>query len=322
MSELREIREHLPHGGRGRERAKELLRTDPTKNTKVDASGYSPPDALDADVKTGARPLRARLYKRGGAVKVHGEKKHHAGRKPRKSGGKAVVDDYSNRDVREANEEREGSKHVGAFRRGGKAHKADGGSFVPTQRMAFSGAGESRLSKAAGLARGGHADAAEDMAMIKRVVKAKALKSHGGSLNVTDGEQEGTRPKGGRIVRASGGLIKPRHTKGKTHINININPEHKPANLGMPMPPPNQPPPPMPKMMPPPAGATPMPPMGGAPPSGPMPPPMAGGPPPANMMPRKSGGRTVKASEEMEDGIGSGGGLGRLAKIKAYGHPR
>ena len=36
---------------------KRLVHTDPTQ--VVDASGYTPPDALDADVKTGARQPRS-----------------------------------------------------------------------------------------------------------------------------------------------------------------------------------------------------------------------------------------------------------------------
>jgi hypothetical protein len=102
-----------------------LVRTDPKQ--VVDASGYTPPDALDADVKTGARPISRRLFKRGGkVVKVHGEAgAKHAGRKPRKAGGRSLAtpDNLVNRNVRDANEERDGSKHVGAFKRGGKAHR-------------------------------------------------------------------------------------------------------------------------------------------------------------------------------------------------------
>jgi len=101
-----------------------ITRTDP--NQKVDASGYTPPDALDADVKTGARPISQRQYKRGGKVvgKVQGEHaKQHAGRKPRKSGGRlSTPDGLINRDAREANEEREGIKHIGAYAKGGSTY--------------------------------------------------------------------------------------------------------------------------------------------------------------------------------------------------------
>lgn len=132
------------------EKAQRLVRTDPRE--KVDATDYTPPDALDADVKTGMRPISKRQYKRGGAV--HGEHaKHHAGKKPRKSGGsltaKGIVDAEMNRDKKQANELRAGSKHVGGY--------ADGGEVVPTQRLAFGPTSGSRLTQAAGLARGGEA---------------------------------------------------------------------------------------------------------------------------------------------------------------------
>lgn len=428
MSEHKRIREHLPHGGRGRTRAKFILRADPHKANGIDASDYSPPDALETDVKTGMRPLRSRLYKRGGKVAKHvghvrGEAaKKHAGRKPRKSGGRAV--EMINRDQREANEEREGSKHTGAFKRGGRAHRADGGSFVPTERMNFGPAGSSHMSKAAGLKRGGkvHEDAAEDRKLIRAEIKkhekgcrcakcmggrtgratggplrvvaddrrsrterdidrenalanlSRAMDKHqdnenwdmydrakaeharisknkgiypphrshdegwkkggrtgrstGGSLDVMDGEMQGTRPTGYREVgkrsaHAHGGHVKG---KGKTNINIVIGERGHPAAMppgagmppalprGVPVPPPA---PPMGGM---PPGMLPgMPP--GMPPGGPpgmMPP---GGPPPP--MPRKRGGRAVSLAATAalgEHGTGSGGGLGRLAKVRSYGH--
>ena len=127
-----------------REKISRITRTDPKQ--KVDASGYTPPDALDADVKTGARPVRGRRYKSGG--KVHGPvPKSHAGRKPRKSGGRALTaDSLLNRDMVEANEERSGKKHVGAFKRGGRMMK--------------------------------HDDTAEDTKLIKKLVKPAAIKGH------------------------------------------------------------------------------------------------------------------------------------------------
>ena len=99
-----------------------ITRADP--RAKVDASGYTPPDALDADVKTGLRPISRRQFKKGGKVlNVEGEHaRHHAGRKPRKSGGKALTaNSMINKNVREANELRDGSKHVGGFARGGSS---------------------------------------------------------------------------------------------------------------------------------------------------------------------------------------------------------
>jgi hypothetical protein len=104
-----------------KEKAARLTKTDPKQ--KVDASGYSPPDAMDADVKTGARPIQPRLYKRGGKLvrMSGGQCAPRADRKKRKSGGNALAtpNNIINRNVREANEEREGKKHRGAFKRGG-----------------------------------------------------------------------------------------------------------------------------------------------------------------------------------------------------------
>ncbi len=97
------------------------------KDGKVDSSDFTPAAPLDADVKTGMRPISKRAYKKGG--KVEGEKMDcHAGRKPRKSGGRAITaDSLINRNQKEANEEREGKKHIGALKTGGRAGKALGG---------------------------------------------------------------------------------------------------------------------------------------------------------------------------------------------------
>jgi len=128
---------------RGRSKAKRLTEADP--HTKVDSSTWTPPEALEADVKTGARPLVKRLYKKGGKVVGKHEGKDavkHAGRMPRKAGGRTTEepnrakryltpDNLINRDVRMANDKREGKKHVGAFKKGGKIahrkHREDGG---------------------------------------------------------------------------------------------------------------------------------------------------------------------------------------------------
>ena len=76
------------------------------KDQKVDSSNWTPGDPLDANVKTGMRPISPRAYKKGG--KVMGEAAEcHAGRKPRKSGGRAITaDSLINRDQKEANESR------------------------------------------------------------------------------------------------------------------------------------------------------------------------------------------------------------------------
>lgn len=374
-----------------KEKISRLVRTDPKQ--KVDASDYTPPDALDADVKTGLRPISRRQFKKGGkVVAVHGEQaKAHAGRTPRKSGGKALTaNSLVNRDVREANEGRDGSKHVGGFKKGGRTKKASGGDIAQFLSPAYAlmknkglRQAVSPAAAAGGLKRGGkaekHDDTAEDTKLIKKLVKPSSIKGHapecrcakcgggragratggvnwsenegkvnvppelhspvgedksarlppvppkkpasppmppkkkrGGSLSVSDGELEGTRPTGGRLARKSGG-----RAKGKTNINIIIGTGQKapaaPAGVLPPMGPDGGPPGLRQGTGPgagmPPPGAAPMP-AGG-------PPPMAGpgGPPP--MMPpmgRKTGGRVKYPIDHA-----SGGGLGRLEKIKAYG---
>lgn len=136
--------------------------------------------------------------------------------------------------------------------------------------------------------------------LAKRANLAETLKgfhkSAGGAL---DG---GTRPKGGRIARATGGRSK----KGGQTVNIIIAPP-KPA---MALPPPGA--------MPPPRGpqGIPAPPPGAmGPPPGGMPPPGAGAPSPMGAPPmmRKFGGRAYPIKD------GAGGAKGRLEKIRAYG---
>jgi len=124
-------------------------------NGPVDASGYVVPDPMDADVKTGARPISRRQFKRGGKVVNNAEGKEtrkHAGRKPRKSGGSAnaTPDSLINRNVREANESREGKKHTGAFASGGKAtaEKEMGGGLAYSPN-------DTRMARATGLKKGG-----------------------------------------------------------------------------------------------------------------------------------------------------------------------
>jgi hypothetical protein len=113
------------------------------KDQKTDSSNWTPAEPLNADVKTGMRPISKQGYKRGG--KIAGEKTEtHAGRKPRKTGGRAITaDSLINRDQKEANEEREGKKHIGGLKTGGRAGKALGGAptdilkAVRAQTMGF-----------------------------------------------------------------------------------------------------------------------------------------------------------------------------------------
>ena len=294
-----------------------LVGPDP-RGAPIDASGYTPPDALDTGVQTGMRPVSKRQFKKGGKVigKVHGAAAHHhAGRKPRKAGGSAMppVDRLINRDLKKANEYRDGSKHIGGMKKGGRIHKDVGGGMdngpmmdpraLAMKRMADSnraGVPQALLQNVPATKRkhGGHishADEAADKKLIKKMVKGKALKCDGGSL----AKETGTRPTGGRMARKSGGAA----GKGKTNVNIMIHPHDAagaPPMGGMP------PKPPMPPMGMPPGPPAGPPPMGGMPP---MPPPPMG---------RKAGGRTYRKEQDMD--AGSGSGLGRLEKVQIQKH--
>lgn len=101
----------------------------------VDASDWKPSEPLNADVKTGMRPISRRQYKRGGKVEVKAEGKaanKRADRAMRKDGGKAIADAIANRDMKEANQEREGKKHIGGMKAGGRAKRDLGGGIPGT----------------------------------------------------------------------------------------------------------------------------------------------------------------------------------------------
>jgi len=94
---------------------------------KVDASTWTQAEPMDADVKTGMRPISRRAFKVGGKV-AGAEAMTHAGRTPRKSGGKTeYANALVNRNVKDANEEREGKKHIGGMKNGGRTAHAEGG---------------------------------------------------------------------------------------------------------------------------------------------------------------------------------------------------
>jgi len=181
------------------EKAKRYAACDPAQ--KVDASGYRTPAPMEGDEQTGAKPTVARKFKRGGKVEgEHGPK--HAGRKPR-------------------------------------AKKADGGGTVPTERFAFSPTTGSSMMRNAGLKRGGaakHGDEKQDVALIKREVKAEALKRRphkdiGGSLEMLspalalanglrgnggdkDNDDAQAKKRGGRAERKHGGRADAHWIKG------------------------------------------------------------------------------------------------------------
>ena len=185
-----------------KKKAEKLTTADPSQ--KVDSSTWSPPEPLNADVKTGMRPVSRRAYKKGG--KVEGEAAPmRADRQPRKAGGKSempLVDRFINKDLKKANEYREGVKHVGGMNKGGRTKKNFGGplmqpggmmsanpemggvapdqsnmsmrdpreDMVGKSRFNFIGASGNPRLKNGGKAEK-HDDAKQDMALIKKMVK-------------------------------------------------------------------------------------------------------------------------------------------------------
>ena len=101
-------------------------------NAKVDSSDWSPAPLINADKKTGARPVSPRLYKDGG--KVSGDSsKPRADRPGRATGGATkIADAYVARNARKAL----GTAHVGAFKDGGVANKAALGAVDPKPHRA------------------------------------------------------------------------------------------------------------------------------------------------------------------------------------------
>ena len=116
------------------------------KDSKVDSSNWTPSEPLDANVKTGMRPISKQGYKKGGKV-IGAKADVHAGRKARKAGGRAITaDSLINRDQKEANESREGKKHIGGMKKGGRAHREMGGGtagglIAPYVKQMLAGAG-------------------------------------------------------------------------------------------------------------------------------------------------------------------------------------
>lgn len=259
--------------GEAKSKVERLMKSDP--HARVDASGYSPDGPMDAGVQTGPRPISRRQFRRGGSVE--GSKGViRADRKPRASGGRTKVDGgLINEDIKEANEERAGTKHIGGMKRGGRAGKLGGGPLIQNTGS------DPMPPTVMGRATGGKVHVAG--CGCAKCGGGRVEKAAGGALN------GGTRPVAGRLARKHGG-----RTKKGTNVNIIIT---QPGGTGgPPMPPPGAMPPPGPVGL-----------HQGAPPPAAMGPP-AGGPPP---MMRKSGGRT---NYPIDAGAGGGLGRLEKAK--------
>ncbi len=183
---------------------------------KVDSSTFVPPELLNADVKTGLRPISRRAYKSGG--KVEGAcGPTRADRKARKNGGEATsyANAKVNRNVKDANELREGKKHIGGMKKGGRAGKQMGGGMGDDSMPMGAGSGmrtnrpenvsrpsyneQSVDAAIASSNRAGRKISGKGASMIKSLLKGRSGKEHGGGL------YEGNKP----VVSSAATRAKP-----------------------------------------------------------------------------------------------------------------
>jgi hypothetical protein len=317
----------------------------PGSGGDIDASGWREPTDMRTNAQTGLRPVSRQARKRGGKVEGH-VPQHRADRKPRKSGGRAIANDYVTRNVKDANASEFGRPHDGGYAHGGAAnfrkqmhadvaedkrlarhmkssrsHKRNGGGQFIQNAIKHPGALHEELhvpkgqkiptKKLAKTTRSDNPKLAKRAKFAEELKGFRHAKAHGGSLAA----EAGMRPKGGRDAHKRGG-----RAKGKTNILINISPGH--AQQPTPMPAaPVRPPQPAP-----------------APTPAPMPPQIAGGAPPmmglgaaGPQMPmmRKHGGRTMptvasakRARSYKDVDASASAGLGRLEKTAIQEHRR
>lgn len=162
---------------------------------KVDSSDWTPAEPLNTTAKTGMRPISPRAYKKGGRVVAKDEGSANPARADKVSrNAKQFAEAKVNRNVKAANEERPGIKHVGGLKTGGRAKKMLGGPMadpregvVKPNRFNFGQGAQGTPYKKGGKAEK-HEDVKEDKALIKKMVKpsARTGKKEGGGNWIKD----------------------------------------------------------------------------------------------------------------------------------------
>lgn len=162
-------------------KAKSLAKPgDYAKDQEVSSADWSPAAPVNADVKTGMRPVSRRAYKKGG--KVVGDKAAARSDRPaRKASGGEIAQAIVNRNVKEANAERPGGKaHIGGMKKGGKIHRATGGNVPSAAETEDTKArlGSMQIKPTRGKAehykKGGKIHKADGGSFLKRMTGAKS----------------------------------------------------------------------------------------------------------------------------------------------------
>jgi hypothetical protein len=186
--------------------------------TKIGASDFTPAEALNADIQTGARPLTRRRFKSGG--KVVGAANAQRADKKKRGNSPISSDSFINRNVLEANEEREGKKHIGAFKKGGRAkHATDGKVPMPPKMPA-----DIRASRAMEAAKSSVPERDPSIPTAAEEARMRAASAASTAANAADARRQAEKDRfdaigqkrggkaeakcwGGRSKKAGGGML-------------------------------------------------------------------------------------------------------------------
>ena len=176
---------------------------------KVDSSDWTPAAPINADIKTGMRPISPRAYKKGG--KVMGEcEAPRADRVKRKSGGRLLAKEFAeakvNRNVKAANEQRPGgTAHIGGMKKGGTAKRGkyatDGRVPLPVPRPKNLNEAKVPMPPPRPKSLDEDRDIAENAKMLNQVVDKEYLKD----LSAREQQQMAPRKWGGAAKKMVGG---------------------------------------------------------------------------------------------------------------------